>query len=167
MTVSEFLVLPGLPGLRLLAGAGGADRKIAAVTAVDTPDGAQRLKGGELVLTTGYMLGQQAITLPDFLRALQKAGAAGLGILEKRYLRSIPADVRALADELNLPLVSVPEQYDYPQLAAPVLAGQPGPAEAIHRQFMALAINDSSVPQILETLSAFVGVPCAFWNTYF
>lgn len=32
---------------------------------------------------------------------------------------------------------------------------------------MALAINDSSVPQILETLSAFVGVPCAFWNTYF
>ena len=152
MTVSEFLVLPGLPGLRLLAGAGGADRKIAAVTAVDTPDGAQRLKGGELVLTTGYMLGQQAITLPDFLRALQKAGAA---------------DVRALADELDLPLVSVPEQYDYPQLAAPVLAGQPGPAEAIHRQFMALAINDSSVPQILETLSAFVGVPCAFWNTYF
>ena len=126
MTVSEFLVLPGLPGLRLLAGAGGADRKIAAVTAVDTPDGAQRLKGGELVLTTGYMLGQQAITLPDFLRALQKAGAAGLGILEKRYLRSIPADVRALADELDLPLVSVPEQYDYPQLAAPVLAGQPG-----------------------------------------
>lgn len=167
MTVSEFLVLPGLPGLRLLAGAGGADRKIAAVTAVDTPDGAQRLKGGELVLTTGYMLGQQTITLPDFLRALQKAGAAGLGILEKRYLRSIPADVRALADELDLPLVSVPEQYDYPQLAAPVLAGQPGPAEAIHRQFMALAINDSSVPQILETLSAFVGVPCAFWNTYF
>ena len=82
MTVSEFLVLPGLPGLRLLAGAGGADRKIAAVTAVDTPDGAQRLKGGELVLTTGYMLGQQAITLPDFLRALQKAGAAGLGILK-------------------------------------------------------------------------------------
>ena len=108
MTVSEFLVLPGLPGLRLLAGAGGADRKIAAVTAVDTPDGAQRLKGGELVLTTGYMLGQQAITLPDFLRALQKAGAVGLGILEKRYLRSIPADVRALADELDLPLLRLP-----------------------------------------------------------
>ena len=35
--------------------------------------------------------GKAGILEPD-------GAAAGLGILEKRYLRSIPADVRALAD---------------------------------------------------------------------
>ena len=106
MTVSEFLALPSLPGLRLLAGADGAGREIAAVTAVDTPDGAQRLKGGELVLTTGYMLERQAVTLPEFLRALKKVGAAGLGILENRYLRSIPAEARALAERQGFFIIS-------------------------------------------------------------
>ena len=52
MTVSEFLALPGLPGLRLLAGAGGVDRKIAAVTAVDTIPPTMGAKACEKLLTT-------------------------------------------------------------------------------------------------------------------
>lgn len=85
MTISDFLKLPNFTDLRLLAGKYGLLSEVTNVTVVDTPDGTNWLNGGELVITTAYMLHEEKDLL-EFLRTLSSKKAAGVGIKENRYL---------------------------------------------------------------------------------
>lgn len=174
MTISDFLGLPNFSDLRLLAGAGGLQRELSNVTVVDTPDGTNWLSGGEFVITTAYMLRDGKGDLLDFLQTLHQRGAAGLGIKENRYIIRIPDSAMRLADQLQLPLISIPEKYPFVDIINPVLtqiisqqALQLTQANTIHREFLSLAINNNSVPEILQTLGTMVGIPCAFVDTHF
>ena len=69
MTISDFLKLPNFTDLRLLAGKDGLLSEVTNVTVVDTPDGTNWLNGGELVITTAYMLHEEKDLL-EFLRTL-------------------------------------------------------------------------------------------------
>ena len=88
MTISDFLKLPNFTDLRLLAGKDGLLSEVTNVTVVDTPDGTNWLNGGELVITTAYMLHEEKDLL-EFLRTLSSKKAAGVGIKENRYLTEI------------------------------------------------------------------------------
>ena len=173
MTISDFLKLPNFTDLRLLAGKYGLLSEVTNVTVVDTPDGTNWLNGGELVITTAYMLHEEKDLL-EFLRTLSSKKAAGVGIKENRYLTEIPESARKLADELHLPLISVPEAYPFVDIINPVLTqiiNQQSflltQANMIHKEFLSLAINNNSVPEILMTLRRFIGIPCAFMDTHF
>lgn len=174
MTISEFLQLPNFPDLRLLAGENGLQREVSTVTVVDTPDGTNWLSGGEFVITTAYMLKDDSNELLPFLRTLHQRGAAGLGIKENRYIRTIPGEALLLADQLRLPLISIPEKYPFVDIINPVLtqiidqqAYQLSQANMIHKEFLSLAINNDSIPDILRALSLILGIPCAFADTRF
>ena len=120
MTISDFLKLPNFTDLRLLAGKNGLSNDVTNVTVVDTPDGTNWLNGKELVITTAYMLHEEKDLL-EFLRTLNSKKAAGIGIKENRYLTEIPESAKKLADELCLPLISVPEAYPFVDIINPVL----------------------------------------------
>lgn len=174
MTISEFLQQPNFSDLQLLAGKGGLWRELSNVTVVDTPDGTNWLVGGEFVITTAYMLRDDPDKLAAFLETLNRAGAAGLGIKENRYLSHIPDSARQMADQLQLPLISIPEKYRFVDIINPVLtqiisqqSRQLAQANTIHREFLSLAINNGSVPEILQTLRTMLGIPCAFVDTQF
>ncbi|MCB7319661.1 PucR family transcriptional regulator [Lacrimispora sp. 210928-DFI.3.58] len=174
MTISDFLQLPNFSDLRLLAGSGGLLREVTNVTVVDTPDGSNWLNGGEFVITTAYMLHEEEENLLDFLQTLQLHGAAGLGIKENRYISCIPDSALQLADQLCLPLISVPEAYPFVDIINPVLTQIISrqsflltQANMIHKEFLSLAINNNSVPEILQTLRTVTGIPCAFMDTHF
>ncbi len=173
MTISDFLNLPNFSDLHLLAGEHGLDRELTNVTVVDTPDGTNWLNGGEFVITTAYMLHEEQDLL-DFLKVLHEKQAAGVGIKENRYITTIPGSALKLADELNLPLISVPEAYPFVDIINPVLTqiiSQQSllltQASMIHKEFLGLAINNNSVPEILRTLSNITRIPCAFMDTRF
>ena len=173
MTISDFLNLPNFSDLNLLAGEHGLDRELTNVTVVDTPDGTNWLNGGEFVITTAYMLHEEQDLL-DFLKVLHEKQAAGVGIKENRYITTIPESALNLADELNLPLISVPEAYPFVDIINPVLTqiiNQQSllltQANMIHKEFLGLAINNNSVPEILRTLSNITRIPCAFMDTRF
>ena len=173
MTISDFLNLPNFSDLNLLAGEQGLDRELTNVTVVDTPDGTNWLNGGEFVITTAYMLHEEQDLL-DFLKVLHEKQAAGVGIKENRYITTIPESALKLADELNLPLISVPEAYPFVDIINPVLTqiiNQQSllltQANMIHKEFLGLAINNNSVPEILRTLSNITRIPCAFMDTRF
>ena len=88
---------------------------------MDTPDGAEWLNGGEFVITTGYMVGNNTDSLIAFLHTLHRRKAAGLGIKKNRHIAAIPASVLQLADELLLPLVTIPDHYSFVDIINPVL----------------------------------------------
>lgn len=173
MTISDFLNLPNFSDLNLLAGENGLDRELTNVTVVDTPDGTNWLNGGEFVITTAYMLHEEKDLL-KFLQVLHEKQAAGVGIKENRYITTIPEAALKMADELNLPLISVPEAYPFVDIINPVLTqiiSQQSllltQANKIHKEFLGLAINNNSVPEILKTLSSITRMPCAFIDTHF
>ena len=173
MTISDFLNLPNFSDLNLLAGENGLDRELTNVTVVDTPDGTNWLNGGEFVITTAYMLHEEKDLL-EFLQVLHEKQAAGVGIKENRYITTIPKAALKMADELNLPLISVPEAYPFVDIINPVLTqiiSQQSllltQANKIHKEFLGLAINNNSVPEILKTLSSITRMPCAFIDTHF
>ena len=174
MRVCDLLTDPSFADLKLLAGGGGEQNNISSVTVVDTPDGAQWLTGGEFVITTGYMVGNNTDSLVAFLHMLHQRKVAGLGIKKNRHISSIPATVLELADALNMPLISIPDHYSFVDIINPVLTRTVNRQYSllaqnnlIHDEFQALAVNDSTVPEILQTLSLIVGVPSAFVDTYF
>ena len=173
MTISDFLNLPNFSDLNLLAGENGLDRELTNVTVVDTPDGTNWLHGGEFVITTAYMLHEEKDLL-EFLQVLHEKQAAGVGIKENRYITTIPEAALKMADELNLPLISVPEAYPFVDIINPVLTQIISrqsllltQANKIHKEFLGLAINNNSVPEILKTLSSITRMPCAFIDTHF
>ena len=173
MTISDFLNLPNFSDLNLLAGKNGLDRELTNVTVVDTPDGTNWLNGGEFVITTAYMLHEEKDLL-EFLQVLYEKQAAGVGIKENRYITTIPETALKMADELNLPLISVPEAYPFVDIINPVLTQIISrqsllltQANKIHKEFLGLAINNNSVPEILKTLSSIIRISCAFIDTHF
>lgn len=174
MQVCEFLNNPAFSCLTLLAGASGIKNKISTVTVVDTPDGAKWLKGGEFVITTGFMLGSNGISLTDFLQNLYEKKAACLGIKRNRHLSSIPDDALSLADRIGLPIISIPESYAFADIITPVLTHiidqqyeDLEQASIIHNRFWDLAVNDRPTAEILKVLSKIVGIPCAFLDSHF
>lgn len=173
MTISDFLKLPDFSDLKLIAGTNGLYREINNVTVVDTPDGANWLSGGELVITTAYMLKDNRNQLYDFILVLVRMGASGLGIKKNRYLREITNDALQLADSLNFPLIEIPEHYPFVGIINPVLtqmldqkSRQLEHINNIHHEFMTLAVNNRTIPDILHTLHLIIGLPCAFADTY-
>ena len=173
MTISDFLHLPDFFDMKLLAGANGLLRPLTNVTVVDTPDGANWLSGGELVITTAYMLKDDHDQLIEFIRFLVHKGAAGLGIKKNRYLLEITEDALQIADSLNFPLIEIPEHYPFVAIITPVLTRildqrtrQLEQINNIHREFMTLAVDNRTIPDILHTLHLIVGLPCAFADTY-
>ena len=174
MRVCDLLTDPSFSELELLAGSQGKENAIASVTVVDTPDGAQWLTGGEFVITTGYMVGNNPDSQAAFLRILSQKKAAGLGIKKNRHISAISDAALQLADYLPMPLISIPEHYSFVDIINPVLTKMVNHQYAlmaqsslIHDKFQSLAINDSPVPEILQALSLIVGVPSAFVDTYF
>ena len=174
MNICDLLADQSFSGLKLLAGSRGERNSISSVTVVDTPDGAKWLNGGEFVITTGYMVGNDTDSLLDFLHTLHAHKVSGLGIKTNRHIAAIAASVRQLADDLALPLISIPEHYSFVDIINPVLTrivnsqyAQLSLNNIIHNEFQNLAINDNTVPEILQTLSLIVGIPSAFADTYF
>lgn len=76
LTVAEFIELPivkaGLP--ELVAGGEGLDAEVRWVHPLDVPDVSDLLRGGEMILTTGVSIGEDATAQRRFVRDLEAEG---------------------------------------------------------------------------------------------
>ena len=174
MQVNTLMVESAFSELMLLAGKKGITNRISTVTVVDTPDGAQWLKGGEFVITTGFMLHESGMSLKTFIEILGEKRVACLGIKKNRHLLDIPGDALKLADSIGLPIFSIPTAYAFADIINPVLTRiidqqheELEQANVIHNRFWGLAVNDRPIFEILEVLSQIVDIPSAFLDTHF
>jgi PucR family transcriptional regulator, purine catabolism regulatory protein len=108
VTVQDVLAAPVLTDARVLGGASGLSEREVRWTTVIEWRGADFVRPGEFILTTG--LGCDAQRFEWFARSLADSGAAALCVTlhEKGELREVPDAVRRLADERRFPVISVP-----------------------------------------------------------
>lgn len=108
ITVKTILNSSLLQRCEVLAGKTGLNRDIRTVTVIDTPVATKMLMGGEVVLTTGYILGDDPQAFVEFVRTLITEGTSSLGVKLGRYLSQVPECVLKLAEENSFPIFTIP-----------------------------------------------------------
>lgn len=171
-TVKEVLTV--LKELSLLAGQNGLDRMIRSVTVLDNPYLHEWIVGGELVITTGYIYKDKPQDFKEMLIRLNNAGIACVCIKLGRFIGVLPQDIAEYADEVGLPIISIPLHFRMTDLVNPVLISSINEkakliqlSEKIHRSFTELVIEGGSVPQIIETLKSIIKKDVAYYELCF
>ncbi|AYC42347.1 PucR family transcriptional regulator [Streptomyces griseorubiginosus] len=168
ITVQRALELPGLrSGLpEILAGADRLHRSVRWVHAGEVPNIASLLKGGELLLTTGYGLGTRPAEQRAFVRTLAERGIAALVVeLGPRFTR-LPAALVDTARATGLPLVQLHREVPFvtvtEEIHTEIVNGHYAllqRAEEVHRRCTEALLGGGGVPQVLGILSDFGGNP--------
>ncbi|MBL1107740.1 PucR family transcriptional regulator [Streptomyces sp. 5-8] len=168
ITVQRALELPGLrSGLpEILAGADRLGRTVRWVHAGEVPNIASLLKGGELLLTTGYGLGTRPAEQRAFVRTLAERGIAALVVeLGPRFAR-LPAALVDTARAAGLPLVQLHREVPFvtvtEEVHTEIVNGHYAllqRAEEVHRRCTEALLGGGGVPQVLGILAGFSGNP--------
>ena len=117
LTLREALKMPILEDALVVAGATGLSRDIRWVHAVSVPDVADWLHGGELVLTTMFNLPDAPDAQCEFLRQLADKGIVAVVLTIGNMLDQIPDYLRRVGDELDLPLIELPFETRFVDIA--------------------------------------------------
>ncbi|MGW3632057.1 PucR family transcriptional regulator [Streptomyces sp. NPDC005122] len=168
ITVQRALELPGLRGglPEILAGADRLQRTVRWVHAGEVPNIASLLKGGELLLTTGYGLGTRPADQRAFVRTLAERGIAALVVeLGPRFAR-LPAALVETARSTGLPLVQLHREVPFvavtEEIHTEIVNGHYAllqQAEEVHRRCTEALLGGGGVPQVLRILADFSGNP--------
>ncbi|MFF4346112.1 PucR family transcriptional regulator [Streptomyces sp. NPDC001530] len=166
LTVADVLALPVLAAGRpqVVTGAPHLDRPVRWVHITELTDPASFLKGGELVLTTGMPLPQDAAGVRRYVDELAGIGAAALVIeLVRRYHR--PPDALVDACRLHgLPLVTLAKDVNFlevTQVVHAVLLGNQAEAmrrtQRIHEAFTALTLRGAGPEDVVRAAAEMSG----------
>ncbi|MEU0074444.1 PucR family transcriptional regulator [Streptomyces sp. NPDC006332] len=168
ITVRRALELPGLrSGLpEVLAGADRLHRTVRWVHAGEVPNIASLLKGGELLLTTGYGLGTRPADQRVFVRTLAERGIAALVVeLGPRFAR-LPAALVDTARAAGLPLVQLHREVPFvtvtEEIHTEIVNGHYAllqRAEEVHRRCTEALLGGGGIPQVLGILADFCDNP--------
>lgn len=155
-TVAELLDLPGL-GLTAVAGKAGLDRSIRWVHTSELPDPTRWLSGGELLLTTGMGMKGSPNLQRAYLKRLDAARLAGLGVGIGFGFDSVPTPILRAADRAGFPVLEVPYPVPFIAIGEAVSSAlaqermrELEMSEEIHDRLARLATLGSGPADILE-----------------
>ncbi|MER7564021.1 PucR family transcriptional regulator ligand-binding domain-containing protein [Streptomyces sp. NPDC097941] len=166
LTVADVLALPVLSAgqPQVVTGAPLLDRPVRWVHITELTDPASFLKGGELVLTTGMPLPEDAAGVRRYVDELADVGAAALVIeLVRRYHR--PPDALVEACRLRgLPLVTLAKDVNFlevTQVVHALLLGNQTDAlrrtQRIHEAFTALTLRGAGPEDVVRAAAEISG----------
>src|SRR5690625_50150 len=179
VSVHDVLDVDCLVGTTVLAGHNGMDRAVTRVNVVEVPDAIDWVKPHELLVTTGYSIvssvsdeAGRSETFVRLVRDLAERDVAALGVKLGRYVDEVPADALAAADEVGLPVLSLPQTLAYDDLLQQVHARlnevQAGVLEridALHTALTNLVLEGGDLDQIAAEVARVLSVGVLFCST--
>ncbi len=112
--IREILELDALRGLRIVAGHNGLSRLVLNVNIMEVPDISSWIGEGQLLLTTGYPIKDNADAQAELIPMLAEKKLAGLVIKTKRYIPEIPQSMISAANRYDFPLIEMPSELSHP-----------------------------------------------------
>ncbi|MBV1780558.1 PucR family transcriptional regulator ligand-binding domain-containing protein [Paeniglutamicibacter sp. ABSL32-1] len=152
---------------------GGADllgNPVRWVHVAETPDLAELLSGGELVLTTGMAFGEAGAGVAGFLAQVRAAGASGLIVelvagADRERGASIAA-LRRLAGQAGFPVILLHKRVRFVEITEVVhrmlVSDQLAALErsrTIHEVFTALSLQNATEEGIVARAAELIGAP--------
>ncbi|MDA8291481.1 MAG: PucR family transcriptional regulator ligand-binding domain-containing protein [Actinomycetota bacterium] len=162
LSVRDVLALPpvvaGLP--RVVAGRSGLDAPVRWVHVSEVADIADLLQGGELILTTGIALPDDARGLARYVEDLAGAGACGIVVELGRHFTRLPGTMARAAERRGLPLVELRAEVPYVAVTEAVHSrivnahvDELRQATEVHEVFTSLSLEGASVEQIVREVA--------------
>ncbi|MEU1314943.1 PucR family transcriptional regulator ligand-binding domain-containing protein [Streptomyces tibetensis] len=165
-TLADVLALPVLAAgqPQVVTGLDRLDRPVRWVHITELTDPASFLKGGELVLTTGMPLPEDAAGVRRYVEELTEVGAAALVIeLVRRYHRPPDALVQACRAR-GLPLVTLARDVNFlevTQVVHALILGSQADAmrrtQRIHEAFTALTLRGAGAEDVVGAAAEMSG----------
>ena len=117
VSVEEILKLPELQSARVVAGCGGLQQAVTWVHNVAVPDAPHWLNGGEFAMTTIINMPSDQQAREQYIRDMVDKQVSALAISVGRNLDSIPQHLSDIAEAANFPLIEVPFQVRFVDVA--------------------------------------------------
>jgi len=170
VTVQDILEIPDL-NLKLLAGAKSVSNPVRWVHIAEVSDPTKWLKGGELLLTTGYGITGSDEEQVELLKRLIDHNLSGLGIGLGFSFDKVSETLVRVAEEYNFPIFEVP--YHVPFIAITEAVSSKIVNEqyslvqrslAVHEKLTKIVLEEKGLDAILSTLSALVGCSAVLFD---
>ena len=170
ISVQDILEIPDL-NLRLLAGAKSTSNPVRWVHITEVPDPTRWLKGGELLLTTGYgFVGAEEQQIEQ-LKLLIDHNLSGLGFGTGFSFDKVPPALVRVAEEYGFPLFEVPYHVPFiaitEAVASKIVNEQYSLLQrslAVHEKLTKIVLEEKGLEAILSTLSALVGCSAVLFD---
>lgn len=174
LTVADALKLDILAGARVVGGRGGLNRRVGWVHNAGVPDAPDWLNGGELVLTTAINMPNDPDAQRRYVAAMADKGVAALAIAVGRYIDAIPAYLCEEADAHDFPLIEIPYQLRFVEIAK-VINGQVMQenmalvqrALTIHQVLTQVVLDGGDLKQLARRLAELIGQSISIENERF
>lgn len=174
LKLEQVLDMPELKGVKVIAGMDGIERNVTSVSVMDAPDIYKWMKGGELLITTAYAIKDDIEYCKELIVRLNGKNVAALGIKVDRFIRRVPEDAIAVANELGFPLLYLPKDMAFIDLINPVLNEIIGKqsevmlyTEKVHNAFTKMVLENEEIPEILKFLEEYIQCDTIFVDTWF
>ena len=152
---------------RVVAGERSLGRPVRWVHAIELPDAARLLRGGELVLTTGIALPDEEALLGAYVAELADVGVSALAVeLGRKYTDGLPDRFAVAADECGLPLIVFGHEIPFIAITEAVHAriideqlAELRAGARLHEVFTDLAVAGAGTEEVLRQAALLSGRP--------
>lgn len=174
VTLRSFLNHEKLKDIQVLSGALGLKRSVQSITVLDNLDFWQYIRGGEIILSTGFLWKDNPLHLCEVIKGLNSRNAAGLCLKVGRFIDVLPRKVYEISDELSFPILSYPMDFAFIDILNPALsmiintqAQDLRNSYYIHRTLTNLVAEGGGSQKIVESLHEITGLDVCFIDVHF
>lgn len=165
MIVSDLFEFDLFPDFRLVGGAEGLGREVRTVLVFDAPDIGYWIRGGEFLLSNGYVFKDDPEKFIRFMDDLAERNVAAIGVKFGRFLSTeVMKDVHHEADRIGLPVIHMPFHYDWTDIYERILPQlNPTQRKQVSEAAGSLSVDeDSNLDDLLSGLSSALERDIAF-----
>ncbi|MCH3964380.1 MAG: PucR family transcriptional regulator ligand-binding domain-containing protein [Clostridium sp.] len=112
LLVKNIIELNLLEGAKIVAGERGVNNEISWVNLMEILDALDSLQKGELLITTGYRIDNEAL-YGDIIPKLKNKGVCGMAIQTGYYVDEIPQYIKSSADKYDFPIIELPPNLTF------------------------------------------------------
>jgi purine catabolism regulator len=153
------------------AGAEGLDRPVRWVHVAEALDVSVMLSGGEVVLTTGLLLAEDARAQQAYMEAMHRADVAAVVLGLGRAFRTTPPAMLKAARRLGVPLVVLHRPAPFSRFTEEVHARLLGErfaavelSDRLRSSLNALNLSGCTLQRLLDEVASFAGCPVLLVN---
>ena len=166
ITVRQALQVEALHDAKVVAGHQGLDRSIRFVNIMEVPEVTKWMKGGELLVTSGFAIKDCSEDRRKLIYGLAAKGVVAFGIKLGQYFQKIPEDMLEYANEVGLPLIELPQDRPYMDFMVPIFENlindqfaRLKKSEEIHNRMLELVLGGNGLSSVCHVLVELVGDP--------
>jgi purine catabolism regulator len=178
ITVAQALKIGGLRQGRLLAGSGSLDNMVENVNVIEALTEADWETGwdvkNQLLLTTVHVAQDDVQKQIRIIELFARGGCAAL-VFQQGIIPHLSPEVVRRSEELELPLIEVPETADYPSIISPVVGAILREktfllerSQEIHSRLTELILDGGGLDAVALALRELISRPVAitdYWGT--